>query len=116
LVRQIKPTFLEALNLALAVYPEAWADTTKEGIVLHPSPPAVAKADAHRLGVADCGDSADAPASLAGHGGHAGVIGSDAIPPGAVTGVASANAERNRGEPPDLPWVPARQWSVWQGW
>ena len=40
LVRQIKPTFLDALNLALAVYPEARVDADKEGIVLHPSPPA----------------------------------------------------------------------------
>jgi hypothetical protein len=49
LVRQIKPTFLDALNLALAVYPEARVDADKEGIVLHPSPPAVPKAEARRL-------------------------------------------------------------------
>jgi hypothetical protein len=52
LVRQIKPTFTEALQLALAVYPEARVDTKKEGIVLHPSPPAVPKAEARRLGMA----------------------------------------------------------------
>jgi Plasmid encoded RepA protein len=52
LVRQIKPTFIEALQLALAVYPEAWVDIEKEGIVLHPSPPAVPKAEARRLGIA----------------------------------------------------------------
>lgn len=40
-VRQIKPTFLEALTLALAVYPEAHVDADKNGITLHPSPPAV---------------------------------------------------------------------------
>ena len=51
LVRQIKPTFVEALNLALAVYPEARVDADKEGLVLHPSPPAVAKSEARRLGV-----------------------------------------------------------------
>ena len=49
LVRQIKPTFTEALNLALAVYPEAGVCVEKEGIVLHPSPPAVPKAEARRL-------------------------------------------------------------------
>jgi len=49
LVRQIKPTFTEALNLALAVYPEAGVNVEKEGIVLHPSPPAVPKAEARRL-------------------------------------------------------------------
>lgn len=52
LVRQIKPTFFEALNLALAVYPEARVDTDKQGLVLHPSPPAVPKAEAKRLGIA----------------------------------------------------------------
>jgi len=52
LVRQIKPTFTEALNLALAVYPEARVDVGKAGIVLHPSPPAVRKIEARRLGLA----------------------------------------------------------------
>ena len=51
LVRQIKPTFLEALNLALAVYPEAGIRVEKDGIVLHPSPPAVPRAEARRLNV-----------------------------------------------------------------
>ena len=51
LIRQIKPTFLEALNMALAVYPEARVDTEKQGLVLHPSPPAVPKAEAKRLGL-----------------------------------------------------------------
>ena len=37
--------------LALAVYPEAGVDVEKEGIVLHPSAPAVAKAEARRLGI-----------------------------------------------------------------
>ena len=52
LVRQIKPTFLEALTLALAVYPEARVSAEKEGLTLHPSAPAVPKADARRLGIA----------------------------------------------------------------
>lgn len=51
MVRQIKPTFLEALSLALAVYPEARVDADKQGVVLHPSPPAVPKAEARRLGI-----------------------------------------------------------------
>jgi hypothetical protein len=51
LVRQIKPTFLEALNLALAVYPEARVEVDKEGVILHPSPPAVPKSEARRLGI-----------------------------------------------------------------
>lgn len=51
LVRQIKPTFLEALGLALAVYPEARVDTDKQGLILCPSPPAVPKAEARQLGI-----------------------------------------------------------------
>lgn len=51
LVRQIKPSFLDALRLALAVYPEARVDAGKDGLVLHPSPPAVPRAEARRLGV-----------------------------------------------------------------
>src|ERR1700712_3661139 len=52
LTRQIKPTFMEALHLALAVYPEAKVDVNKEGIVLNPSPPAVPKSEAKHLGIA----------------------------------------------------------------
>ena len=51
-VRQIKPTFQEALNLALAVYPEARVDADKDGLVLYPSPPAIPKSEARRLGIA----------------------------------------------------------------
>jgi hypothetical protein len=51
LVRQIKPTFMDALGLALAVYPEAQVDADKQGLVLHPSPPAVPKVEARRLGI-----------------------------------------------------------------
>ena len=52
LPRQIKPTFIDALSLALAVYPEARVDADKDGIILHPSPPAVPRAEARRLGIA----------------------------------------------------------------
>jgi Plasmid encoded RepA protein len=48
-VRQIKPTFTEALTLALAVYPEARVDMDRTGLTLHPSPPAVPKPAARRL-------------------------------------------------------------------
>ena len=51
LLRQIKPSFTEALHLALAVYPEARVDMEKDGILLHPSPPAVPRAEARRLGL-----------------------------------------------------------------
>ncbi|MBK1661683.1 replication protein RepA [Paracraurococcus ruber] len=51
LVRQLKPSFTEALNLAMAVYPEARVDVTKDGLTLHPSPPAVPKLEARRLGL-----------------------------------------------------------------
>ena len=51
LIRQIKPTFLEALQMALAVYPEARVDIEDRGIVLHPSLPAVPRAEARRLGI-----------------------------------------------------------------
>ena len=52
LARQLKPTFIEALNMALAVYPEAHVDADKQGLILHPSAPAVPKAEARRLGIA----------------------------------------------------------------
>ena len=51
LVRQIKPTFQEALQLALAIYPEARVDVDESGVMLHPSAPAVPKAEARRLGI-----------------------------------------------------------------
>lgn len=37
--------------LALAVYPEARVDLEPNGIALHPSAPAVPKAEAKRIGV-----------------------------------------------------------------
>ena len=51
LVRQIKPTFLEALQLALAVYPEARVDVEEQGIVLFPSAPAISRSEARTLGI-----------------------------------------------------------------
>jgi hypothetical protein len=51
-VRHLKPVFLDALRLALAVYPEARVDVLEEGLMLHPSPPAVPKAEARRIGIA----------------------------------------------------------------
>jgi len=50
-VRQLKPTFREALALALAVYPEAQVNVENAGVVLHPSPPAVPRAEAKRIGL-----------------------------------------------------------------
>ena len=50
-VRQLKPTFKDALTIALAVYPEAKVDVESTGVVLHPSAPAVPKAEAKRLGL-----------------------------------------------------------------
>ena len=52
LVRQIKPTFHEALQMALAVYPEAHVEVEDRGVILYPSPPAIPKVEARRLGIA----------------------------------------------------------------
>ncbi len=52
LQRKTKASFLEALSLALAVYPEASVDVEKGGIIMNPSPPAVPKVEARRLGIA----------------------------------------------------------------
>jgi replication initiator protein len=51
-LRQLKPTFREALALALAVYPEARVNVETAGIVLHPSLPAVPRSEARQLGLA----------------------------------------------------------------
>jgi hypothetical protein len=51
LVRQLKPTFVEALQMALAVYPEARVNIEDQGLVLHPSLPAVPRGEARRLGL-----------------------------------------------------------------
>jgi hypothetical protein len=50
-IRHMKPRFIECLKIALAVYPEAEVDVEMEGLVLHPSAPAVPRADAKRLGL-----------------------------------------------------------------
>jgi hypothetical protein len=50
-ISHFKPVFIEALKIALAVYPEASVDFTDTGIMLLPSPPAVPKAEAKRLGL-----------------------------------------------------------------
>jgi len=50
-VRQLKPTFREALRLAMAVYPEARVDLDQAGVILHPSPPAVPRVEAKRIGL-----------------------------------------------------------------
>ena len=51
-IRQMKPVFVDALNLALGVYPEAQVDIEATGLALHPSPPAVPRQEARRLGIA----------------------------------------------------------------
>jgi hypothetical protein len=40
-IRQMKPMFVDAFNLALVVYPEAQVDVEATGLALHPSPPVV---------------------------------------------------------------------------
>ena len=50
-IRQMKPVFVDALNLALAVYPEARVDVGSGSLALHPSAPAVPRAEARRLGL-----------------------------------------------------------------
>ena len=52
LMKHLKRPFNEAMGIALAVYPEAKVDVTKDGLILHPSAPAIAKAEARRLGLA----------------------------------------------------------------
>jgi hypothetical protein len=51
--RDLKPRFIEALKLALAVYPEAKVEIDdRTGMILYPSSPAVPKTEARRLGLA----------------------------------------------------------------
>ena len=50
--RFMRPVFMDALHLALAVYPEARVDIDeKRGIILNPSPPAVPRQVAKRIGI-----------------------------------------------------------------
>jgi Plasmid encoded RepA protein len=51
LVKHLKPRFTDALRIALAVYPEARVEIEKQGLVMHPSAPAVPKAEARLLGI-----------------------------------------------------------------
>jgi len=51
MLKHLKRPFTDALGIALAVYPEARVDVGRAGVVLHPSAPAVPKAEARRLGV-----------------------------------------------------------------
>ena len=51
-IRHFRPEIRTGLQIALAVYPEARVDVERRGLVLHPSPPAVQKQEARRLGVA----------------------------------------------------------------
>ncbi len=46
-----KMRFLPNLRLAIAVYPAAKVDINEKGVVLHPSPPPVTKAEARRIGI-----------------------------------------------------------------
>ena len=41
-MRHFKPTFLDNLRLALAVYRDACVDVTERGVNLHPSRPPIA--------------------------------------------------------------------------
>ena len=52
LLKHLKRPFTEALGIALAVYPEARVDISRDSLTLHPSAPAVPKTEARRLGVA----------------------------------------------------------------
>ena len=50
--RFMRPVFLDALQLALAVYPEARVEVdVKRGVTLYPSPPAVPRQIARRRGL-----------------------------------------------------------------
>ncbi len=50
-LRHFKPRFSDCLKVALAVYPEANVEVLQQGLKLHPSPPAVSKSEAKRLGL-----------------------------------------------------------------
>jgi len=49
-MKHLKPRFLEAMQLAIAVYEEARVDITPEGLTLHPSAPPVRKLELRRVG------------------------------------------------------------------
>jgi hypothetical protein len=50
-VRQFKPTMTDALSMALAVYPKAEVSIGQDGVTLFPSPSAIPKPEARRLGI-----------------------------------------------------------------
>jgi hypothetical protein len=50
-VRQFKPTMTDALSMALAVYPKAEVSIGQDGVKLFPSPSAIPKPEARRLGI-----------------------------------------------------------------
>jgi Plasmid encoded RepA protein len=50
-IRQMKPSFIEALGMALAVYPEASVRLEQEGLILYPSAPAIPKVEARKIGL-----------------------------------------------------------------
>jgi hypothetical protein len=50
-VYHLRQPFLDALQLALAVYPEGHVELGEEGVMLHPSPPAIPHALARQLGL-----------------------------------------------------------------
>ncbi len=49
-MKHLKPRFLEAIQLATAVYEDARVEVTPEGLTLHPSAPAVRKLETRRVG------------------------------------------------------------------
>jgi hypothetical protein len=48
-LRRFRERFLEALQLALCVYPEARVEWSEKGVMLHPSPPAVGERRLHAV-------------------------------------------------------------------
>ena len=50
-LKNFKMRFNESLTMALAVYPDAKVDVEPSRLLLHPSAPAVPKAEARRLGI-----------------------------------------------------------------
>lgn len=50
-LRDFRKRFIEALQLALAVYPEAKVDLDEQGLLLHPSPPPIPERKLTQLGL-----------------------------------------------------------------
>jgi hypothetical protein len=49
-LRDFRKRFVEALQLALAVYPDARVEVDEQGLVLHPSPPPIPERKVHQIG------------------------------------------------------------------